>query len=109
MSEIPVKEVELNNENASKQQSDALKEAIQQNPPLPKPNQEEVAIPVKKTSSTVQVDKDDLSAHEGDYYLSGLFNIETSPGYRALDNLKTSKNMPEEKYFTSILIIELIN
>ncbi|KAJ3365182.1 hypothetical protein HDU91_002289, partial [Kappamyces sp. JEL0680] len=39
----------------------------------------------------------DISSHEGDYYLSGLFNIETSPGFRALDNLKNRRDIPEER------------
>ena len=38
----------------------------------------------------------DTSAFEADYYLSALFNIETSPGFRALDLIK--RDVPEEKY-----------
>lgn len=35
------------------------------------------------------------NSYEADYYLSALFNIETSPGFRALDLLK--REIPDEK------------
>ena len=41
----------------------------------------------------------DTSSFEADYYLSALFNIETSPGFRALDLLK--REISEEKYRVS--------
>ena len=37
----------------------------------------------------------DTNGFEADYYLSALFNIETSPGFRALDLIK--RDIPEEK------------
>jgi hypothetical protein len=40
---------------------------------------------------------EDIESHGG-YYLSGLFNIETSPGFKALENLKNRKDFPEERY-----------
>ncbi|KAJ3272865.1 hypothetical protein HDV01_005188 [Terramyces sp. JEL0728] len=54
--------------------------------------------PKRKDSriETQLLDIDDED-HQGDYYLSGLFNIETSPGYKALDGLKTKKDISEEK------------
>ena len=32
------------------------------------------------------------------FYLSGLFNIETSPAFKQLEYLKTRKDIPAEKY-----------
>ena len=32
------------------------------------------------------------------FYLSGLFNIETSPVYKNLEQLKGKKDVPAEKY-----------
>jgi hypothetical protein len=44
---------------------------------------------------TYTIDEDIDS--QGGYYLSGLFNIETSPGYIALESLKGRKDYSEER------------
>jgi hypothetical protein len=53
------------------------------------------SVDSKKLKQAVDLDEDDV---QQDYYLSGLFNIESTLGYKALDNLKNSKDVPAEKY-----------
>lgn len=65
-------------------------------------NAESATSNVQKSAETLSDETTSLSAEivdtssfEADYYLSGLFNIETSPGFRALDLLK--REISEEK------------
>jgi hypothetical protein len=61
----------------------------------------------KAFSDKIEIEKKvsaiDISGHEGDYYLSGLFNIETSPGFRALDNLRNRRDFSEERLGNSLI------
>lgn len=47
--------------------------------------------------ATQEFNAEELDA-EGDYYLSGLFNIETSPGFKALGALESKKEIPEDRF-----------
>ncbi|KAJ3255643.1 hypothetical protein HK103_006168 [Boothiomyces macroporosus] len=58
--------------------------------------EEDAKLKDSKAPETQVLDIDDED-HQGDYYLSGLFNIESSPGYKALDALKTKKDVTEER------------
>ncbi|KAJ3312642.1 hypothetical protein HDV04_002784 [Boothiomyces sp. JEL0838] len=58
--------------------------------------EEDAKLRDSKALETQVLDIDDED-HQGDYYLSGLFNIESSPGYKALDALKTKKDVTEER------------
>jgi chromosome segregation ATPase len=43
-----------------------------------------------------RIDDEDMDT-QGGYYLSGLFNIETSPGFKALESVKGRKDVNEEQ------------
>ena len=50
----------------------------------------------QKQPSVTDLKKLDDEANS-DYYLSALFNIETSPGFKLLESIKNAKGMPEDK------------
>lgn len=58
------------------------------------------SLPILPKSDIAQASMEiNLLSDDGDYYLSTLFNIEASQGYKAIKNLKSSKEYPEERFW----------